>query len=555
MGDIRNIETIVLTQTMKSYNFQTQDTQPDVWQPPAKEEAETSAPDVPQKIGPYKVEGLLDKGGMSFLYLCLHPEEKTPLAVKVLSPKLLSNEVIVQRFLTEAEIIGMTDHKNIVKLYGQGEWEKGLYIAMEFIQGISLRHYLQNNAISLGHAIDIVLEIASALLHLHSYSIIHRDLKPENILITSDGNIKVIDFGIAQLHETDNQDKALIATKHFMGTPIYMSPEQKKDPNQTTFSSDIYSLGIITYELIIGQLCHGAVHLQLIPKNLQKILKKCLELDLEKRYNDITDFIQDIKNYKNSESFQKEQRGRDFSGDISHLLKEAQDTLLPPHPPQWPNLSIGVYMHRTHQVTGVYYDFFNLPNNRYGIIMGEPGVKGIQSAIYSAVLRGMVRTLSQLSSDPQHLILALNKILLNDTLDQMFTLSYLILAPQESKLFFISCGYGNLWHLPHNEKTPKRLASENIALGIDDLAQFQEISIPWQQGDQLLLSSFSTLQNYKEKTALASEQAFGQLFKNNAHLPPQESVEAIFRQLYTQSQDRLDERPITLIHTLFEKKQ
>ena len=80
------------------------------------------------------------------------------------------------------------------------------------------------------------------------------------------------------------------------------------------------------------------MHLQLIPKNLQKILKKCLELDLEKRYNDITDFIQDIKNYKNSESFQKEQRGRDFSGDISHLLKEAQDTLLPPHPPHWPIL-------------------------------------------------------------------------------------------------------------------------------------------------------------------------------------------------------------------------
>ena len=554
MNDIKDIETIVLACAMNSDSFQTQDTQPDLWVPKGQEE-HPSVHQIPEKIGPYKIEGLLGKGGMSFLYLGLHPKTKIPLAIKVLSPKLLSNELIIQRFLKEAEIIALTDHENIVKLYGQGEWEKGLYIAMEFIQGISLRHYLQNNAVSLGRAIEIILEITCALTHLHSYGIVHRDLKPENILISSCGKVKVIDFGIAQLNTEETQGQPLVASKHFMGTPIYMSPEQKKDPNQASYSSDIYSLGIITYELIIGQLCHGAVHLQLIPINLQKILKKSLQLNPKQRYQDIVEFTTDMKAYRSSKAFIKEQRGRDYASDLSSLLKEAQDTLLPQSTPTWSGLELGAYIHRTHQVTGVYYDFFNLPNNRYGIIMGEPGIRGIQSAIYSAVLRGMVRTLSQLSSDPQKLVQALNTMLFNDSLDQMFTLSYLILSPQEKQLFFISCGYGNLWHLSHDVELPTRLASENIALGIDPCATFEEINVEWNPGDQLLLSSFSTITGLSKDKSLASEKELQKLFKKNAHLLPQNCVNSIFRQLYTQSQEKLEERPVTLIHTLFKKNE
>jgi eukaryotic-like serine/threonine-protein kinase len=540
---------------MNNNSFQTQDTQPDMWVPKQTTE-DPSYTQIPEKIGPYKIEGVLGKGGMSFLYLGVHPETKIPLAIKVLSPKLLSNEIIVQRFRDEADIIALTDHKNIVKLYSEGEWENGLYIAMEFIQGISLRHYLQSNAISLGHAIDIIQEITAALTHLHSYGIIHRDLKPENILITSNGNIKVIDFGIAQLNTEKIDNPSLTNSKQpFMGTPIYMSPEQKKDPSQISYSSDIYSLGILTYELIIGQLCHGAVHLQLIPKNLQKILKKCLQLNPEQRYQDIVEFSLAIKNYRTSEAFKKEQRGRDYISDTSTLLKEAQDTLLPQKAPSWPILQMGIYTHRTHQLLGIYYDFFELPNDRYAIIMGEPGIQGIQSAIYSAVLRGMVRTLIHLSPDPKQLILSLNTMLINDTLDQMFTLSYLILSPKEKKLYFISCGYGNLWHLTQENNTPKRLASENIALGIDPDAEFEEIQTSWNPGDQLLLSSFSTLTGLSKGNTLNSEKEFQQLFKKNTHLSPQNCVNTIFRQLYTQSPEKLEERSFILIHTLFEKNK
>src|SRR5690606_36400224 len=107
----------------------------------------------------------------------------------------------IKQFLKEAEIIALSNHPNIVKLYGQGEWEKGLYIAMEFIQGVSLTQFILQNSLSIKRSLEILLQVAYALLHLHSHGVIHRDLKPENILITENGGVKVIDFGIAQLEQ------------------------------------------------------------------------------------------------------------------------------------------------------------------------------------------------------------------------------------------------------------------------------------------------------------------------------------------------------------------
>ena len=106
---------------------------------------------------------------------------------------------MVKRFLAEAKIIAIADHPNIVRLHQSGRWEEGLYIAMEYVQGISLRQYLQKVPLSIKRALEIILEIAYALCHLHTHHVIHRDLKPENILITQEGKVKVIDFGIAQL--------------------------------------------------------------------------------------------------------------------------------------------------------------------------------------------------------------------------------------------------------------------------------------------------------------------------------------------------------------------
>jgi serine/threonine protein kinase len=239
---------------------------------------------LPGSIGPYKIERLLNKGGMSLLYLASHPDIREPIVIKVLLPKYAENKAANASFLKEAAIIQMLTHPNIVHLYGEGEWEGGLYIAMEYIQGISLRQWLQKNQPKLKRALEIVQQIAYALCHLHAHGIIHRDLKPENILITDTGQVKVIDFGIAQLH-TDPEKKG-----HFAGTPVYMSPEQKKNPNKWTEDSDIYALGVIAYELITGKLSHGTIDLSVLPHSLVPIIERALN----SKYDDIVEFTTDI---------------------------------------------------------------------------------------------------------------------------------------------------------------------------------------------------------------------------------------------------------------------
>ena len=205
----------------------------------------------------------------------------------------------------EAEIITLTDHPNIVKLFGHGEWEEGLYIAMEFIQGISLRQFILQTPISLKRALEIILDIAYALCHLHTHGVIHRDLKPKNILLSENNQIKVIDFGIAQLLTEQTQEQS--QSQKLIGTPVYMSPEQRANPESVSYPSDIHSLGIISYELILGKLSHGQVHLSLMPKGIQKILFNCLQPNIIDRYQDIVDFISDVSSYLNSSALQKEQ--------------------------------------------------------------------------------------------------------------------------------------------------------------------------------------------------------------------------------------------------------
>ena len=193
-------------------------------------------------------------------------------------------------------MIALSNHPNIVKLYGQGEWEKGLYIAMELIRGVSLRQFIMQHSLSMRRALEIILQVAYALMHLHSHGVIHRDLKPENILITEEGEIKVIDFGIAALHSKvqAETEKKVADLSRFLGTPNYMSPEQKQDPSSVTFAADIYSLGIILYELITGKLSYGTINLTSLPKGLKRIATKALAISVKERYQNISDFIHDI---------------------------------------------------------------------------------------------------------------------------------------------------------------------------------------------------------------------------------------------------------------------
>lgn len=445
---------------------------------------------IPDKIGPYKIECLLEKGGMSILYLALHPETKEPTTIKVLLPKFLSHPDVVQRFLNEAEIIAITDHPNIVKLYGHGEWEGGLYIAMEYIEGISLRQALLQRPISLKRALEIIIDIAYALCHLHTHGVIHRDLKPENILITENNEVKVIDFGISQLL-TEVSTGGKPSHQRLIGTPIYMSPEQRENPENVSYPSDIYSLGIIAYELVIGKLSHGQIHLSMLPKGLQKILNKTLQPRPQDRYHDVVDFITDVSTYLNSTNLEKEKKAGDQLSEISENLRSTRNILIPSSPPTWPNVQISLSNLKGESHFGIYYDFFSFPDKTYGIVMGESSAKSAEGVIYAATIRGMVQALVPQTQTPSKVADVLNTLLMGSKNDEFFTFCYLWLQPDANTLTFISCGENNLWRVPVNTIDPIQIESNNIALGIDKTATFNEVKAPWMKGDFLLMSSFT----------------------------------------------------------------
>ncbi len=459
-----------------------------------------NAPAVPSRIGPYQIDSVLNHGGMSLLYLGLHPETKQPLAIKVLLPAYVTHPEMIERFLQEAEIIALTNHPNIVKLYGQGTWEGGLYIAMEFIQGVSLSQFIMQHSLSLKRSLDIVLQVAYALCHLHTHRVIHRDLKPENILITEDGEVKVIDFGIAALHEEGHPAQS----KSFMGTPSYMAPEQKEDSSKASYSSDIYALGIITYELVVGKLSYGVLNLSLVPKGLRTILEKALAVSPEERYQDIVDFITDISQYLRSGEWEKDRPGTDQVKEWQECLHKAQTQLSPPLP-DWPDLEIGLTKSKHMGALGLYYDFFKASKDRYIILFAETHSSQIDAPVYIGVLRGMVKALlsNTASFSTVPFVTALNEMLSQDTIKQTFGLSVLTLDPENDQLSFISCGDGNLLHLPRNVK----LAAQNKILGLDPQAVFAETTDNWNVGDRLLLIPQDILESeLLVETALLSPQ-------------------------------------------------
>lgn len=485
----------------------------------------------PQKIGPYKVESLLERGGMSYVYLGTHPESKEPVTIKVLSPKYLKHPEVVDHFLREAEMVAIADHPNIVKLYGHGKWDGGLYIALEFIEGISLRQYIQHHPMSLKTSLELVLEIAYALCHLHTHGMIHRDLKLENILMTEEGTIKLIDFGIAQLL-TEKSEGTEVPKQQIIGTPIYMSPEQRKDPSSVSFPSDIYSLGIISYELILGKLSHGRVHLSLVPKGLQKILAKSLQPEPEHRYQDVVDFITDISTYLHSATLSEEISGQSQWQELIEKLQQAEQSLTPKATPNWPKFDIYFGKYKGPQKASVYHDFLNLPQDHRGIILAAATHPGAQGIVYTSVLHGMLRALSTQEKNIQSLFQTLNTLIAQDPINEVFALNVLTISPHSHEFHYLCCGEGSVWHLPKGETSPHQIALHQKALGEESKQPLQIVTETWSSGDTLILTSFTpTAVEEGPSPFPPSEAKWKEIVEQTANLSPKVFADTLLRKL------------------------
>lgn len=510
---------------MSDPSFYKQNTLPD-----ALGSSEGSLP-IPATIGPYKIDSLLNKGGMSLLYLGVDPATKTALAIKVLSPQYVNQHDAVERFLKEAHIIELSRHPNIIKLYGHGEWEGGLYIAMELIRGISLRQFIMQQSLSLKRTLDITLQVAYALLHLHSHGVIHRDLKPENILITEDGEIKVIDFGIAMLHTERGT-----GTKRTMGTPHYMSPEQKEYPMNVTFATDIYALGIITYELLLGKLSYGVVNLAFLPRGLRKIIEKAMAVSLEERYQNMEGFIGDITHYLASGAWEKERSGGDQTKEFLEVLQEAVQSLSPAEPPKWAEVDVVMVKIKNVNQMGLYYDFFHFLDNRYGIFVSYTASGDVEGALHSAFLRGQVRTfLEEKTGDnggfsPGDLYRFLENAQAKTPVKESFFFHMLVLDPIKDECAICSAGLAAAYHIEKGHIIPRPLAALNPAIGKEvnkegaerEAIGTREVSVTWDTwnaGDTLVLSTVhegepnSLLDGVEEGSLLAMQPMAESLMK------------------------------------------
>ena len=206
-----------------------------------------------RRIGKYVVKRELGRGGMGAVYLAEQTGLGREVAVKELVPSAAADPVALKRFLQEAQVMARTSHPNLVQVYDLEQIEGANYIVLEFVRGRSLRDWLNRGPIPLPQVFAMMHGVLQALDYAHRHSIVHRDMKPENVLISDEGDVKVADFGIARLTD-DSGGPGSTATKTgtTVGTPQYMSPEQVAS-SKVDGRSDLYSTGIMFYELIVGQ--------------------------------------------------------------------------------------------------------------------------------------------------------------------------------------------------------------------------------------------------------------------------------------------------------------
>ena len=242
------------------------------------------APHFPQ----LEILELIGQGGMGAVYRARQPSLDRLVALKILAPETDRDPGFAERFTREARALARLAHPNIVAVYDFGQAGPFHFLLMEFVDGVNLRHLLASGKIDAREALAIVPPICDALQFAHDRGIVHRDIKPENILLGKNGAVKIADFGLAKLMGTESTDFSLTADRDVMGTPHYMAPEQVEHPLTVDHRADIYSLGVVFYQMLTGELPLGRFarpsRKVTIDVRLDEVVLRALEKSPEQRY-------------------------------------------------------------------------------------------------------------------------------------------------------------------------------------------------------------------------------------------------------------------------------
>ncbi len=267
--------------------------------------------------GRYEITELIGVGGMADVYKATDIFEDKVVAVKILKPEFSTNEDFIRRFRNESKAIAVLSHTNIVKIFDVGFSDKIQFIVMEYIDGITLKEFMeQQGIIKWKDSIHFIIQVLRALQHAHDRGIVHRDIKPQNIMLFPDGTIRVMDFGIARFAREEGKtisDKAI-------GSVHYISPEQARG-DITDEKSDIYSVGVLLYEMLTGEKPFDAdnpvaialMHMQneaknpkeindAIPEGLEEIVIRAMQKEPSARYQSASEMTKDIEEFKRNPS-------------------------------------------------------------------------------------------------------------------------------------------------------------------------------------------------------------------------------------------------------------
>ena len=280
----------------------------------------------------YEVLAILGEGGMGVVYKANDNLLSQVIALKTLLPAFAQHEEALTRFINEVKVSLKLNHQNIIRVYDIGRLGQLYYMTMQFIEGFSLFDWLKDNEKrDVGQVLDILKKICAGLEYAHRMGTFHRDIKPANIMMTNQGNVFVVDFGLAKLVDGMGNITRLGGA----GTPNYMAPEQKRG-GEIDQRSDIYALGVLGFEMLTGELPHliDAKASKLNEKlnhRVDEVLDKSIAIDPEKRYGNILDFIQDLEEAIATRKVAPQQ-GHATVREADHTVMETAESTVIPEP-------------------------------------------------------------------------------------------------------------------------------------------------------------------------------------------------------------------------------
>lgn len=289
------------------------------------------APPTAAKLAPsfpgLSIHELIGRGGMGSVYRATHLKLEREVALKILPPELADDPAFVERFDREARALALLDHPHIIRVFDSGSADGWCYLVTEFVDGANLRQLMAQGELSPQESLRLLPPICDALQCAHDHGIVHRDIKPENLLVDRDGIVKIADFGLAKLASEANDN--LTKSGQALGTAHYIAPEQISASSDVDHRADIFSLGVVFYELLTGQLPRGNFQPpssnSRLSSKLDPVVMRSLERDPGRRYQTATDLKHDVERGGVSEVVAENQRQRSQA----LALRQARNELLP----------------------------------------------------------------------------------------------------------------------------------------------------------------------------------------------------------------------------------